>query len=91
MEKVAAFVWSVRGCKDKIAIPLGTKAVFVDMKYIKKNGQMKVSFNLTERISVLSNGLVSLVDSTLTLFSRGKTDGCSWELRGEGQETILGE
>ena len=91
MDKLAAFVWSMRGCKDKIAIPFETKSVFGDITYVKKNGQLEVSFNLTQKVAVLSNGLVSLLNSTITLFSKEKTDDCSWKLRGEGKETILGK
>ena len=91
MERVAGFAWSMRGCKNKLALPQKTNVVFVDMNYMKKNRRMEVSFNLTERIPVLSNGLVSLLDTTITLFSKRKTDRCSWKLRGEGKETILGE
>ena len=91
MDKLAAFVWTMRGCKDKIAISSGTKSVFVDMNYVKKNGQIEVSFNLTEKVPVLKNGLVSLLNSTITLFSKEKTNDCSWKLRGEGKETILGK
>ena len=90
MRILGSLAWSLRGCDDELAIPFETKSVFVGMDYVKKNGQMEVSFNLTERVPVLTNGLVSLLDSTLTLFSSGKTDGCSWKLRGEGKETILG-
>ena len=91
MERLAAFMWSMRGCKNKLAMPQKTNAVFVGINYVKRNRRMEVSFNLTERIPVLSNGLVSLLDSTITLFSKRKTDRCSWKLRGEGKETILGE
>ena len=90
MDTLGGLIWPLRGCDGKLAIPFETKSVFVDIKYVKKNGQMEVSFNLTERVPVLANGLVSLLDSTITLFSSGKTDVCSWELRGEGKETIFG-
>ena len=88
---MANFVWSLRGCKEKLAIPFDTKGVFVDIAFLKKKGQMEVSFNLTERVPVLENGLVSLFNSTITLFSKEKKDGCSWKLRGEGRESILGK
>ena len=90
MDTLGGLVWPLRGCDGKLDMPFETKSVFVGMNYVKKNGQMEVSFNLTERFPVLTNGLVSLLDSTLTLFSSGQTDGCSWWLRGEGKETILG-
>ena len=91
MDKFGSFVWTMRGCGRRLAIPSATKVVFVDMRYVKTNGQMEVRFNLTEKVPVLTNGLVSLLNSTITLFSREKTDDCSWELRGEGKETILGK
>ena len=53
---------------------------------------MEVRFNLTQRVPVLPNGLISLFNSTIILFSREKIeDGCSWEMTGGGQEAILGE
>ena len=52
---------------------------------------MEVNFNLTERIPVLENDLVSLFKSTITLYSREKTSECSWMIKASGQETILGE
>ena len=90
MTKMGSFVWSLRGCKEKLAIPFETKGVFVDIAFLKKRGQMRVRFNLTERVPVLENGLVSLFNSTIKLVSKEKTDGCSWKLRGEGRESILG-
>ena len=91
MSSMAAFVWSLRDCQESLSISPGTKGVFVDIKYAKTEDQMEVSFNLTERVPVLSNGLVSLLNSTITLFSQEKTEDCSWQLRGEGKETILGK
>ena len=91
MEKLGSLVWSLRGCREKLSIPFETKGVLVDIKFVKKNGQMEVSFNLTERVPVLENGLVSLFNSTITLFSKEKTSDCSWELRGKGRESILGK
>ena len=91
MDKLGTFVWSIKGCGSSLAIPSATKVVFVDMSYVKTNGQMEIKFNLTEKVPVLTNGLVSLLNSTITLFSQEKTDDCSWKLRGEGKETILGK
>ena len=90
MKKLGGLVWSLKGCNEKLAIPFETKGVFNDISYVKETGQMEVSFNLTERVPVLENGLVSLFNSTITLFSKEKTDDCSWELRGKGRESILG-
>lgn len=91
MKKIGKFVWSLQGCDEELAIPANTKGVFVDLSYTKPDKQMEVSFNLTERIPVLRNGLVSLLNSTITLYSKKKTNGCSWMIRGGGKETILGE
>jgi len=91
MDKLGTFVWSIKGCGSSLAIPSATKVVFVDMSYVKTNEQMEIKFNLTEKVPVLTNGLVSLLNSTITLFSQEKTDDCSWKLRGEGKETILDE
>ena len=90
MEKLAAFIWPLGGCNEKIPIPFQTAVTFNGMNYVKETNQMEVSFNLTERVPVLENGLISLIDSTITLFSEEKkTDACSWGLRGEGQEAFL--
>ena len=91
MANMGRLVWSLRGCKEKLAIPLETKGVFGNISFVKDKGQMEVSFNLTERVPVLENGLISLFNSTITLFSKEKTEDCSWELRGEGRESILGK
>ena len=91
MNILGTFVWSMRPCGSSLVIPSATKVVFVDMSYVKTNEQMEIRFNLTERVPVLTNGLVSLLNSTITVFSKEKTDDCSWELRGEGKETILGK
>ena len=91
MAKLGSLVWSLKGCKEKLAISQGTRGVFVDITYLRKKGQVEVSFNLTERVPVLENGLVSLFNSTITLLSKEKTEDCSWRLRGEGRESILGK
>ena len=91
MAKLGSLVWSLKGCKEKLAIPQETRGVFVDITYLRKKGQVEVSFNLTERVPVLKNGLVSLFNSTITLLSKEKTEDCSWRLRGEGRESILGK
>ena len=91
MSDMVAFVWSIRGCQDSLAISTDRIGVFVDIKYVIAENLMEVSFNLTEKVPVLSNGLVSLLNSTITLFSQKKTDNCSWKLRGKGKETMLGK
>ena len=99
MEKLGGLVWPLTGCRERLSIPFETKGVLVDIKYLKevtdveKNGQMEVSFILTEQVRVLENGLVTLVSSTITLFSQRQTEGseCNWKLRGQGRESILGK
>ena len=91
MNKMVSLVWSLRECKGKLAIPFETKGEFMDIRYVKEKGEMEVRFNLTERVPVLKNGLVSLFRSTIILYSKEKTNDCSWKLRGEGRETILGK
>ena len=90
MEKLAAFIWPLSRCSEKIPIPFQTTVAFVGMNYVKETNHMGVTFNLTERVPVLENGVISLIDSTITLFSEEKkTDTCSWKLRGEGKEAFL--
>ena len=85
-------MWSLRGCADTIAIPSKTKAIFVDITYTRQESQMEVRFNLTERVPVLPKGLVSLLNSTIILYSKEKIENeCSWKMNGTGRETILGE
>ena len=91
MVKMVNLVWSMEGCQGNLAIPLETKGAFVSIRYMKESGQMEVSFNLTERVPVLKNGLVSLLNSTIILFSKKKENTCSWTLGGKGNETILGK
>ena len=83
---------SIEGCAETMGIPFETKALFGDITYKSQESQIEVRFNLTERVPVLPKGLVSLVDSTITLFSRETTDDeCVWKIKGTGRETILGE
>ena len=86
-------MWSIEGCAEKIGIPFETKALFGDITYTRQENQIEVRFNLTERVPVLPNGLVSLVDSTITLSSsREKTgNACIWKISGTGREAILGK
>ena len=92
VKRIGSSAWSLRGCADTLAVPFDTKAIFVDMTYTRQENQMEVRFNLTDRVPVLPNGIVSLVDSTITLYSKEKIENeCSWRLSGTGRETILGE
>ena len=85
-------MWSIEGCAETIGIPFETKALFGGVTSKRQENQIELRFNLTERVPVLPNGLVSLVDSTITLFSRGRTeDECAWTIGGAGHETIFGE
>ena len=85
-------MWSLKGCAGTLAIPSKTKAIFVDITYMRQENQMEVRSNLTERVPVLPNGLVSLLNSTIILYSKEKIeDECSWNMNGTGRETILGE
>ena len=84
-------VWSREECTPTIAIPMKTKGVFSDISYVVKKNQMQVSLNLTERVPVLMNGLVSLLNTTITLYAKQNANGCNLKLRGTGKETILGK
>ena len=85
-------MWSLRGCADTLAVPVKTKARFVDITYTRHENQMEVRFNLTERVPVLPKGFISLLNSTITLHSKEKLENeCSWKVSGTGRETILGE
>ena len=92
MRKLGGFAWSFMGCRDSIAIPQKTKGLFVDITYNRGQSQMEVRLNLTEKIPVLPNGLVTLFNSTIMLYSKAKIENkCSWKMSGTGQESILGK
>ena len=92
MKRIGASAWSLRGCADTLAIPFETKATFIDITYMRQENQIEVRFNLTDKVPLLPNGIISLVDSTITLYSKEKNENeCSWKMSGTGRETILGE
>lgn len=91
LRKIAGYVYSFRECSSKLGLPPTHSCVLVDFKYDKALGEMAVRFNLSESLPILDNGLLTLVDSTLELYSKEKKDsGCSYTLGGSGKETILG-
>ena len=75
-----------------MAIPPKTKGLFVDITYNRQKSQMEVRLNLTEKVPVLPNGLVTLFNSTIMLYSKEKLENtCSWKMSGTGEEAILGK
>ena len=71
------------------------KGVLTGIDFIRDSETVQFSFNLTAPVPVLSNGIVSLLNATITLYttkkSRGSDEYEKYRLSGSGRETILGE
>ena len=71
------------------------KGVLTEIDFIRDSETVQFSFNLTAPVPVLSNGIVSLLNATITLYttkkSRGSDEYDKYKLSGSGRETILGE
>ena len=92
MSKLANFVWTEPKGLTTVKLRPDTRGAFVDVDFIRSSKRAQVSFNLTERVLVLSNGLVSLMNTTMTLFTDAQSGGyADWKMSGKGKETIMGK
>ena len=92
MSKLANFVWTEPKGLTTVRLRPDTRGAFVDVDFVRSSKRAQVSFNLTERVLVLSNGLVSLMNTTMTLFTDAQGGGyADWKMSGKGKETIMGK
>ncbi|XP_065051182.1 uncharacterized protein LOC135680889 isoform X1 [Rhopilema esculentum] len=91
--KFTSLVWSAPKGVMSLRLKPDTNGIFDGIDYHKNTKTVQVHFNLTQRVPVLQNGLVSLLSTTITLYTlhNGRDGYNGWLLKGTGKETILDE